>query len=85
MVTGVPEPAADDVFHHVTTFATDALYVAVGFSVLTFQRLQVRRRELEERLDPEVVDVVRTIEERAGAAARDVAARLTALAATYVK
>jgi len=85
MVTVVPEPAPDDVLRHVTTFATDALYVAVGFGVLTFQRLQVRRRELEDRLDPEVLDAVRTIEERAGAAARDVASRLTALAATYVK
>jgi hypothetical protein len=85
MVTGVPEPSVDTTLRQVTMLATDAMYVAVGFGVLGFQRLQVRRRELEARLDPEVLDVVRTIEERAGAAARDLANRVSAFAATYVK
>jgi hypothetical protein len=85
MVTGVPEPSVDTTLRQVTTLATDALYVAVGFGVLGFQRFQVRRRELEARLDPEVLDVVRTIEERAGAVARDLANRVSAVAATYVK
>ena len=85
MVTGVPEPAVDVTLRQVTALATDALYVAVGFGVLGFQRFQVRRREIEGRLDPEVLDVVRTIEERAGAAARDLANRVSAFAATYVK
>jgi|RhiMetdeSRZDD1v2_1073273.scaffolds.fasta_scaffold437830_2 hypothetical protein len=85
MVTGVPEPSVDTTLRQVTTLATDALYVAVGFGVLGFQRFQVRRRELEARLDPEVLDVVRTIEERAGAVARDVTERVTSLVATYVK
>ena len=85
MVTGVPEPVVDTTLHQVTILATDALYVAVGFGVLGFQRFQVRRREIEARLDPEVLDLVRTIEERAGAVAHDITERLTALVATYVK
>jgi hypothetical protein len=32
-------------------FVRDSFYVAVGFGVLTFQRLQVQRRELEKSLD----------------------------------
>jgi len=79
------EAADDDVFSQVSAVASDAFYVAVGFGVLGFQRFQVRRRELEARLDPEVLDVVRTIEERAGAVARDVTERVTSLVATYVK
>ena len=85
MVTGVPEPVVDTTLHQVTILATDALYVAVGFGVLGFQRFQVRRREIEARLDPEVLDVVRTIEERAGAVSRSVMSWATALVATYVK
>ena len=34
----------------VTTILRDAVYVAVGFGVLTFQQLQVRRRELADSL-----------------------------------
>ena len=54
--------------------ATDALYVAVGFGVLGFQRLQVRRRELESQLPPEVSEVVRAVGERAQAAIGDLLA-----------
>jgi hypothetical protein len=32
-------------------FVRDSLYVAVGFGVLTVQKAQVRRRELERALD----------------------------------
>jgi hypothetical protein len=71
--------------NQVTALAVDAVYVAVGFAVLAFQRAQVRRRELEGHLGPEVVDIVRTVEERAGAVARDAAERLSTLAATVVK
>jgi hypothetical protein len=60
----------------VTALATDALHVAVGFGVLAFQRAQVRRRELEAHLPDDVLDVVRAVEERAGAAVRDVVSLL---------
>ena len=52
--------------------ASDAIYVAVGFGVLGFQRLQVRRRELEAQLPPEVTGVLRAAGERLGAAVADV-------------
>jgi hypothetical protein len=72
----MPEAAAPSPFNQVTALATDALYVAVGFGILAFQRLQVERRELEARVEqsfgPEVIGVVRTVEERTGAAVRDV-------------
>ncbi|MBI2709206.1 MAG: hypothetical protein HYX34_05870 [Actinobacteria bacterium] len=43
----MPEiPTAEDV----TNFAKEALYVGVGLGVLTFQKLQVRRREIEREL-----------------------------------
>jgi hypothetical protein len=35
---------------YATALARDAAFVSVGFGVLGFQRLQVRRRELEARL-----------------------------------
>jgi hypothetical protein len=38
--------------------ARDTIYVAVGFGLLGFQQLQVRRRELERRLGPVVDDTV---------------------------
>jgi hypothetical protein len=81
----VPESPVESALSQLTAFATDALNVAVGFGVLTFQRVQVRRRELEARLSPEALDVVRAVEERAGAAARDLAELVTSLAANYVK
>jgi hypothetical protein len=66
------EAAADDLFSQVSAVASDALYVAVGFGVLGFQRLQVRRRELEAQLPPEVTEVLRAAGERIGAAVADV-------------
>jgi hypothetical protein len=44
--------------------ATDAFYVTVGFGVIAVQKVQVRRRELQEVLGRRVEDRVRTIEER---------------------
>jgi hypothetical protein len=66
--------ANDDLLSQVSAVATDALYVAVGFGVLGFQRLQVRRRELESQLPPEVSGVVRAVGERAQAAIGDLLA-----------
>lgn len=36
---------------YATAVARDAAYVTVGFGVLGFQQLQVRRRELESRIE----------------------------------
>ncbi len=69
------DAAHDDLLSQVSSVATDALYVAVGFGVLGFQRLQVRRRELEAQLPPEVSGVVRAVGERAQAAIGDLLAR----------
>ena len=66
------EAANDDLFSQVSAVASDALYVAVGFGVLGFQRLQVRRRELEAQLPPEVTSALRAAGERLGAAVADV-------------
>lgn len=43
---GVAERSPDDV----TKAAKDSVYVAVGLSAMAFQRLQVRRREIEAQL-----------------------------------
>jgi hypothetical protein len=66
--------AHDDLLSQVSAVATDALYVAVGFGVLGLQRLQVRRRELESQLPPEVSEVVRAVGGRAQAAIGDLLA-----------
>jgi HPt (histidine-containing phosphotransfer) domain-containing protein len=68
---GMAEAAGDDLFSQVSAVASDALYVAVGLGVLGFQRLQVRRRELEAQLPPEVTGVLRAAGERLGAAVAD--------------
>jgi hypothetical protein len=68
----MPAPTGDDLFSQVSAVASDALYVAVGFGVLGFQRLQVRRRELEAQLPPEVTGVLKAAGERLGAAVADV-------------
>ena len=47
----------------VTNLAKDAAYVSVGLGVIAFQRLQVRRNELEKL----VGDRVKLVEERLGA------------------
>ena len=66
------EAADDDVFSQVSAVASDAFYVAVGFGVLGFQRFQVRRRELEAQLPPEVTGALRAAGERLGAAVAEV-------------
>jgi hypothetical protein len=66
------DESGDDLFSQVSAVASDALYVAVGFGVLGFQRLQVRRREIESQLPPEVAGVLRAAGERLGAAVADV-------------
>ena len=43
---------ASDPLEDLRRGARDVLYTGVGLSVLGFQRLQVRRRELEETLGP---------------------------------
>jgi len=45
-----PDPF-DELAARATELARDALYVGVGFSVLTFQRLMVAGRELQTALD----------------------------------
>jgi hypothetical protein len=69
---GMPDRPGEDLLSQVSAVASDALYVAVGFGVLGFQRLQVRRRELEAQLPPEVTGVLRAAGERLGAAVADV-------------
>jgi hypothetical protein len=51
----------------VTNAAKEAAYVSVGLSVIAFQRLQVRRNELEKALGTIVGDRVKLVEERLGA------------------
>jgi hypothetical protein len=59
--------------------ATDAAYVAVGLGVLGFQRVQVRRRELQQQLEAQLGDSGEQLQrlthlvDGARTAARDVA------------
>ena len=46
----------------VTNLAKDAAYVSIGLGVIAFQRLQVRRNELEK----EIGERVKLVEERLG-------------------
>jgi len=58
-------PSAQSIPHA----ARELGYIAVGFSVLGFQRLQVRRRELERAAAPAIrslTDALGDIGERAG-------------------
>jgi paraquat-inducible protein B len=51
----------------VTKTLKDAAYVVVGFGVLSFQKAQVRRRELQEQLDAQrqqLVKLATDIEQR---------------------
>lgn len=48
----------------IPSFVKDAAYVAIGFGVLTFQRAQVQRRELEAAVESHV----KLVEERLEAA-----------------
>lgn len=55
----------------VTNAVKDAAYVSVGLGVIAFQRLQVRRNELNKLLGgvgATVGDRVKVVEERVGAA-----------------
>jgi hypothetical protein len=52
--------------------ARDAAFVAVGFGLIGFQRAQVRRRELEQRIDemeaglpPQARDIVKSVRQAA--------------------
>ena len=47
----------------VTNLAKDAAYVSVGLGVIAFQRIQVRRNELEKAIG----ERVKLVEERLGA------------------
>ncbi len=70
-VMAMADPGATDFLSQVSALATDGVYVAVGFGVLGFQRLQVRRRELEAQLPPDVVRAVHALGERAQAVATE--------------
>jgi len=66
----------------------EAAYAAVGLGVLGVQRLQVRRRDIAKRVEPQVRDAAKRVEpqvrdaaKRAEPQIRDVAARLQRLAA----
>jgi hypothetical protein len=55
----------------VTNAVKDAAYVSVGLGVIAFQRLQVRRNELNKLLEgvsANVGDRVKVVEERLGSA-----------------
>ena len=58
--------------------ARDAGYVAVGFGVLAFQKLQVRRRELVKEVGGKegVARIVRKVEEKVDPVLDDVEKRL---------
>jgi hypothetical protein len=51
---------ADDV----TKVLKDAAYVTVGLGVMAFQRVQVRRRALHERLNSQFGDLPKRVEDR---------------------
>ena len=73
-VIHMAESATSDFLSQVSALATDGVYVAVGFGVLGFQRLQVRRRELEAQLPPDVVEAVHALGDRARVVAVEVVA-----------
>lgn len=74
--------AADDL----TAQARDAAYTAVGFGVLAFQRLQVRRRELVKQVGGRegVARFVHKVEEAVDPVLDDVERRLPEQARTAV-
>jgi hypothetical protein len=57
-VGGMARLQLDDV----TNLAKDAAYVSIGLGVIAFQRIQVRRNELEK----EIGERVKLVEERLG-------------------
>jgi very-short-patch-repair endonuclease len=50
----LPDLDAAGALDRAADLARDAVYVMIGFSVLTFQRAQVRRRELEKAIGERV-------------------------------
>ena len=85
-------PTAPQIAERLAGLARDAAYVAIGASVLTVQRLQVRRRELAQvelvnRLEQAVAEVdrrVQTVEVRVDAAVEAMEQRLPVQAATLL-
>lgn len=85
-------PTAPQIADRLASLARDAAYVAIGASVLTVQRLQVRRRELAHvelvhRLEQAVADVDRRVQEveaRVDSAVEAMEQRLPTQAATLL-
>lgn len=57
---------ADNPLDDLASAVKDATYVTVGLGVIAFQRLQVRRKELEK----EIAERLKTVEERVGSLRR---------------
>ena len=57
---------ADNPLDDLASVVKDATYVTVGLGVIAFQRLQVRRKELEK----EIAERLKTVEERVGSLRR---------------
>jgi hypothetical protein len=57
---------ADNPLDDLAAAVKDATYVTVGLGVIAFQRLQVRRKELEK----EIAERLKTVEERVGSLRR---------------
>ena len=57
---------ADNPLDDLTSVVKDATYVTVGLGVIAFQRLQVRRKELEK----EIAERLKSVEERVGSLRR---------------
>lgn len=71
----------------ITSLAKDAAYVAVGFGLIGFQRAQVRRREIERRLEDIEAGLppqARAVVETARSVAHDIEQQLRALGVPLV-
>ena len=66
MKRNVMATTANPTFQDVTNALRDAAYVAVGFGVLTFQRAQVQRRELEQQLETSAESLKTSLTKLAG-------------------
>jgi hypothetical protein len=53
-------PTNEDLFK----LARDAFYVTVGLGVMTVQKVQVRRREVQRQLGKRLENRIKTVEER---------------------
>jgi hypothetical protein len=60
----MPAVKSDDIPTHVAKALQDAFYVTVGLGVMMYNRAQVQRRELEQRLRAQGIDVPKFVEER---------------------